>query len=318
MDSGTKQWWADRLNSQARGEKESVDHFLHLVHESVLHETKSSLRTHWLRLDAAGRPRTSALAERLAREVLDYCIPRQRIEEAREFLEKTRSTSKIVALHEEAVGLFTRLKNSGEGGELLLYFLLEIGLRIPQILCKMALKTNSEMHVHGVDGVHALALPNGELAVYWGESKVYASFAAAARECLKSITPYLLDDGSGPIRRDIMLARDHLSVDDAEVALKLVQFFTSDSEEANHLHVRGACLVGFSRDDYKSPYLDDGVTVDPAILAEIEQWTATLRSRVVDSKVDSVEIEIFCLPLPSADEFRTALRKALGLDQPAR
>ena len=62
-----------------------------------------------------------------------------------------------------------KLERSGEGGELPLYLLLEMLLGLPQLLCKMPLKTSAETHLHGVDGVHGKLLPSGDLALYWGE-----------------------------------------------------------------------------------------------------------------------------------------------------
>ncbi|WP_223252149.1 Hachiman antiphage defense system protein HamA [Paracoccus mutanolyticus] len=65
--------------------------------------------------------------------------------------------------------MFTDLKSSGEGGELLLYLLTERFLGLPQILCKMSLKTSA--HYHGADGVCRVelmpgALPRADLQPY--------------------------------------------------------------------------------------------------------------------------------------------------------
>ena len=83
-----------------------------------------------------------------------------------------------------ALSLFPDIESSGEGGELLLFVLAETLLRLPQILCKMSLKTNLRMHVHGADGVHAGVDPGmGRVALWWGESKIYDA-ASAIRECV--------------------------------------------------------------------------------------------------------------------------------------
>jgi hypothetical protein len=305
-------WW-QQLNNAARGTSDSVDNFLHTLHTETLGATKTTFRTHWLVCDPDGRPRLAQLAERLAHEVMEYCIPRDRIDEAAKYFAETGSMNKVAALHEQAKMLFTKLEKSGEGGELLLYFLMEVGLQIPQIMCKMALKTSTEMHIHGVDGVHAMGLPNGELALYWGESKVYDDFESAARACLSSISPYLKDDGTGPSRQDLFLARTHLDAGSAEVSLQVAKFLTDDTPESSHLHIRGACLIGFSQEAYGSPFEVDGVTVAAPIVTGIGEWRETIRGRVSSESVQSIEIEFFCVPLPSADLFRAAMRKALGI-----
>ncbi|HRE03210.1 MAG TPA: DUF1837 domain-containing protein, partial [Ilumatobacteraceae bacterium] len=154
------------------------------------------------------------LAGKLAEQAVDYCVPRSRVEDARRHLELTGSADRFVRLSREASELFTSLTNSGEGGELLLFLLLERVLGVPQLLCKMSLKTNSEMHVHGTDGVHVKVLDNGRLGLYWCESKLYDDPQSAVRACFDSIAPFLLDEGNGAARRDLLLLRDHLDTGD--------------------------------------------------------------------------------------------------------
>ena len=142
-------------------------------------DTRVNYRVHWLTLDGNGRDRTAALAQHLYFKIADYCTPRSRILEARARDDREGGNVQMMMLQEEARRLFIDSDTSGEGGELLLYFLLEAELGLPQVLCKMPLKTNSKMPIHGVDGVHAGLLKNGGLAVYWGESKLYADVQSA-------------------------------------------------------------------------------------------------------------------------------------------
>lgn len=69
--------------------------------------------------------------------------------------EKWNSGEAVAALHEEAKRSFTDLALTGEGGEMLLFLLAERLLKLPQILCKMDLKTDTRLHYHGADGVYA-------------------------------------------------------------------------------------------------------------------------------------------------------------------
>lgn len=307
-------WFAQALISAARTEPDGIDAYLHTVGPTAsIAATGAVLRTHWVAIDAHGRPRMESLAKRLAEEVVSYCIPRRKIEDAQSHLLKTGSPSRFSRLEAEAKSLFTKLENSGEGGELLLYFLLETYLGIPQILCKMDLKTSTNMHVHGVDGIHAQFLPNGNLAVYWGESKIYKDFNGAVKDCFDSIAPFLTDTGSGPIERDIHLVRDNIDLGNRELSLELAKYFDNDHTHSHHLEVRGACLVGFSHEQYQSPFELDGTTVRPDLLNLMESWQEKITKRIKAKQVESFHIEIFCVPLPSADDFRAALRSALGL-----
>lgn len=64
-------------------------------------------------------------------------------------------------------------KTSGEGGEVILYSLLEGHLEAPKVLSKMELKTSSDHYVHGSDGMHLLRVDDGSYQLIFGESKMY-------------------------------------------------------------------------------------------------------------------------------------------------
>jgi HamA len=312
--SGVETWFVEALERIARGEPASLEPFLVDVGETTaLEGTNARCRCHFVRLDAQKRPRVHALTEMLVNQVIDYAIPRSRINEATEHFERTGSTSKIVQLEREAKGLFTRAKTSGEGGELLLYALLELALRIPQVLCKMSLKTSTEVHYHGVDGVHAVPLDNGQLAVYWGEAKMYKHVNQAIDAAFASLAPILLDEGDGAAQRDVLLLRDNADTGDPALTAALVRYFTSDTMEASELVVRGACLVGFSHDDYESPHSAEG-EIRAEVATALEAWRQRAQKAITNENLASFELEVFLIPVPSVEEFRDALLKKLGLE----
>jgi hypothetical protein len=224
----------------------------------------------------------------------------------------SNSTEAVAALQQEANELFSDADPSGEGGELLLYFLLEAELDIPQILAKMPLKTNSRMPIHGVDGVHAAINDQNQLAVYWGESKLYSDFSSALSECFDSIAPFLLDDGSGPAHRDLSLVRENLDIGDREVSLRLVKYFTDDQPERLDLLVSGACLVAFNHDTFAPPFEKDNKSVLADVQERIDSWSRSLAQRARTRSVQTLNIEFFCLPLPDVVLLRTEFRRLLG------
>jgi hypothetical protein len=308
--------WLDAiLTSKVRGTAATVEAHLWEVGEvNYLADSKTTLRVHFLKKDANGNVRVAPLVQMLATKVIDYCIPRSRIEKARELDARFGSTDATVALADEARNLFADIKLSGEGGELLLYFLLETVLGVPQILCKMPLKTSSNMHYHGVDGVHAKVVDAKTLAVYWGESKLYASPRDGIRACLDSITPFILDDGTGASERDRLLVRDHIDINDPDVEEVIKLFFDLRTEESTRLECRAACLVGFSQKDYPHPFEStDGPVVTPDVLLAIEDWAASVASGVKNRSLTKVEIEFFCLPFPDVSEFRKSIARQLGI-----
>lgn len=313
---GVESWLADAVQRLPRTHGRSLDPYLVTVGEaSVLAGTSATCRCHFILVDPQGVPRVSPLVNMLANQVVDYCIPRSRIEEAKKHLDNTGSTDKILQLQHEAKDLFTKIETTGEGGELLLYALLEIGLGLPQILCKMPLKTNPQVHSHGVDGVHARALSDGKLAVYWGEAKMYANVNAAIDAALKSLAPYLLDTGGGSAQRDILLLRDHIDTGDERLTAALIRYFTEDTAEASQLVIRGACLIGFTMDKYTHPLQVDGSSVKTEVAKALTQWHNRLGMAINNEKLAAFELEVFFVPLPSVQDFRSQLLKHLGLKE---
>lgn len=303
---------ATQLAAQARGRADQVRSYFHPVGETQIPDTKTTYRVRWLALDANNRPRLNALALHLYQRITDYCIPRSRIDEAKRQDEIDGGNAQIMALQEEARRLFLDSETSGEGGELLLFFLLEAELGLPQVLCKMPLKTNRKMPIHGVDGVHAGIQPNGNLAIYWGESKLYGSFQSALTDCFNSITPFLLDDGTGTAHKDLVLARDNLDVGDRQLTLQLVKYLTDDNPKRLSLEVSGACLVGFTHDHYGPPFQADGATLLAEVDDQIRRWSTSVKTRVTNRKIEDFTIEFFCLPLPSVADLRAEFQRLIG------
>lgn len=270
----------------------------------VLSDLRTISRVHLVGRDGNGYVRVDALTKLLARQVVDYCVPRSRRNEAQEHLRRTGSTEEFARLEEEARGLFTSLERSGEGGELLLYMLLERMLGLPQMLCKMSLKTSRQMHVHGTDGVHARFDPEGHLALYWGESKLHKSFGSAVDDCIRSLAPYLVPDPA--VRdQDLLLLREHVNVEDQAAINTLRRYFLGTSPQAAQVEFRGACLVGFDIENYPHPDDDE-------LKQSVVAWRERIARRIGEHRLERVEIEFFLVPFPSVEAFRAAIHKALG------
>jgi hypothetical protein len=48
---------------------------------------------------------------------------------------------------------------------------------------------------------------------------------------------------------------------------------------------------------------------------ELSSWCKSIGKRLKAEKLDQMEIEFFCIPLPSADGFRAAFLKAMGIKE---
>lgn len=290
--------------------------FLHLLKEYetplTLDGTRTVVRTHFLAVDAGGTPAVDLLASSMARAAMDFCIPRSRVEEAAEYFNRTRSTTQFSRLEQQARELFVDADGTGEGGELLLFLLMERLLGLPQLLAKMSLKTNGNVHVHGSDGVHASLGADGILDVYWGESKLYKSSSDAFSDCFDSIAPFLIADGAETRKRDLLLVRDNLNVQHADLAAHLLEYFDETSPRQLDIRWNGACLIGFDHDNY--PNLNSLREGQAEHLAKaVQRWQEAVGRRLTKHSLVEVGIDVFCIPVPDVDALRKAVRSKLGV-----
>jgi len=189
-------------------------------------------------------------------------------------------------------------------------------LQLPQILCKMDLKTDTRMHYHGADGVYAGLTPDGLLKLYWGESKVYNNAGAAIRDCLASLAPFLIepDNEAAERERDLLLLSDKADLTRTELTDALRQYFDKLSVMSKRVQYCGLAREGFDAPLYPAEGVkavsDEIVEASRQALAE---WSGKVGERLRAEKLGDIEIEFLCIPLPSADGFRAAFLKAMGI-----
>jgi len=279
--------------------------------------TQTQAHCYFVALDGNKRPRVKDFARFIGHKITDFAISRSEINRAIKKANDTHSTAPINRLNGKAQSLFTRLPKSGEGGEVLLSVLAETVLRLPQMFTKMVLKTSSQMHVHGCDGIHVgVNESNGNLALYWGESKLYKDAAAAVHECFASLAPFLRDSGgSGAAQeRDLQLMRDGIDLDDSKLEEAIKHYLDPDDPMRNQLEYRGLCLVGFDSDAYPTePNSKELEQVKQDIETAFNARKDQIQKRVTIERIHSFEIQVFCLPFPSVDDFRREFRSELGL-----
>lgn len=308
---------AGALEELLRGKQTDIDSYLSaVIVKDSLPSMRSFFNCHFVRLDGNGRPRIEALAQKLKNKIIDYCIPRKQIEDAHLHYRTHNSTEKFLELETKARRLFLNQKLSGEGGELLLYVLAENYLHSPQLLCKMPLKTNPEMPIHGTDGIHATVdEKSGNLVLYWGESKLYANLNAGIKEALSSIAPFCIGTGNAGSaqHRDLMLLRDNLDLNNPELEAAILRYLNPDDESFNKLEFRGVCLVGFDSMFYPDkPNTKEENAIRGEIQAALKEWKDEICTNLTACKLDSFVLEIFCIPMPAVQSFRDCFLREIG------
>ncbi|WP_248746211.1 DUF1837 domain-containing protein [Pseudomonas sp. MWU12-2037] len=310
---------ATDLESALTGNPEALQVHLTLVERDVSidgHLVK--IHCHCLSVDGNGRIQPHRLAEFMRNAIADYAIPRSKLADAKARDARFNSTEAVSELVERAKRSFTDLANTGEGGEMLLFLLAERFLKLPQILCKMDLKTDTRMHFHGADGVYAGVTPEGILKLYWGESKIYGDASAAIRDCLKSLAPFLIEpehEEAGR-ERDLMLLSDKADLSNPALTDALKKYFDKSSVMSKRVQYCGVALVGFDVPFY--PKENAKAVAEELVNAsrvELTGWSSSIGKRLKLEKLDQMEIEILCIPLPSAEGFRAAFLKAMGITE---
>lgn len=309
---------AESLAKILAGNPDELDVHLQLIDRDIeVADSKVKVHCHCLTVDANGRVNVGRLAEFMRDSAANYAIPKSELTAARERDAKFKSVNAVTALHHRAIATFTNLKNTGEGGELLLHLLAERFLKIPQVLCKMDLKTDSSMHYHGADGVYANVDDNGVLKLYWGESKVYKDVTDAVRDCLKSLAPFLCEpEGENAGReRDLILLSSKADLDNPDLTAAFRKYFDRASPLSNRVRYCGIALIGFDAAFY--PANDVEAIADQiaaAAKAELSSWSAKVGKRIGEENLANYEIEFFFMPLPSTENFRRTFLEKLGLE----
>lgn len=282
--------------------------------KSPIDGTRATAHSYFVALDGSRRPRVEDFARYLATKITDFAIPRPQVHRALNEAILKNSSSPIVSLNMKAQSLFTKQPQSGEGGEVLLSVLAETFLELPQLFTKMVLKTSTEMHVHGSDGIHGGITDEGHLALYWGESKLYANVGHAMGACLDSLAPYLTDTGgtNASFRRDLELMRDGLELPSDDLVEALKCYLDPDHELYNTVQFRGLCLIAFDSSSY--PEKPNQKTASD-LKQELEQALSTLQgsfaTRCGTRRITDFDMEVFFIPLPDVEAFRTAFRKEI-------
>ena len=285
----------DHLDSLIRGNQSSIEAYLREICKNEhIDETNADMHIYMLKLDGNKRPRINDFCNFLINRIVDYCIPLSEIRKAQEKDKKYNTTQYVMDLYRKAERLFTSQENTGEVGELALSVLTQSILHMPQVLCKMSLKTNPEVHYHGADGVYGkYDADTRKYCLYWGESKIYGDVNAALTDCFNSIKDLLIEEGVGGTRRerDMDLFRMNLDFDDEYLEEAIIEYLDPENAKYNFLEYRGVCLVGYNEKSYPK----DFSLVEDEIFNQIRQRIAEFKKAIQYRLKHNAPLDTFCL-----------------------
>ncbi|TLD68957.1 DUF1837 domain-containing protein [Phragmitibacter flavus] len=202
-------------------------------------------------------PDEAGLAEIVYHQIVNYAIPRKKI---RELIERSQSNPLDFSLHskifEEAKRAFIRYDSKatgpmaniryGEIGEVIAFCVASHFLTAGQVAAKMALKTNAEMPVFGLDGIHVRGESDGTITVYFMEAKVVGEAESGAEQYAKSAGGF--DNDRKHKLNEQRIARDLSNFDMFEGALReaALNYFDPYGQASENVRERFVGVVVYS------------------------------------------------------------------------
>jgi len=184
----------------------------------------------------------------------------------------------------------------------------------------MYLKTNSNMPVHGTDGIHLGYDDTKDLmTIYFGESKIYQSFSSAADAAFTSMADLLANEGQISREIEILNNLSDLSSLPPAFQAKIAEYINPYSISKLTLQKRivHACLLGF---EYKAYNRILALQPDKVASTFEEKYKKRIGSacRVIERHYGkrlpvTSNLHLFLLPFPNMNTFRTAFYSKLGV-----
>jgi hypothetical protein len=270
------------------------------------------------------KPKLNELAEVLFHELINYCIPKKKLAEERRRARENGEpdTTLHMRLFAEARRAFIKYnrdltkKNANtryaEVGELLAYCVAIHYLRAAQIAAKMALKTNSEMPVFGLDGIHARAESDGTLTVFYLESKMTKDAESGSSQYADSAAKFEHDRKHE--LNELRIARDLSNLDAIEGPAReaALNYFNPYSTESAQVRERYVGVIAHTEALYEEKLaIDDDTPVTIHETTFCEKYRALHSSRVITVRnhleaegVSLGKARAFFVAVPSVDQLK--------------
>lgn len=205
----------------------------------------------------------------------------------------------------------------GELGEYLLYCFLESHLKAPKILSKVELKTNSNVHIHGSDGVHLLKLSDVKYEIVFGESKMCNEIDDAIKTAFKSINEFRtrekdnIDDEIDLICNNLNKEFDEETEEILRDIIKPKRIMDSRFKKSNSFSI----FLGFdickhieSKDKDEEEYKNE---INQAIISSIHSNKDLIKEQITTYKLEGYNFYIYALPFENLNVNRNSLCQQL-------
>lgn len=302
-----------RINKLISVDKVDYKHCIDYVeHDQKIDDVNSVIRFHYVKFDGNGQPMLGALAETLYDYVIHYCIASRNRDDALTPTQSARLTKEARKLFVHPIASEDDPDQTGEAGEMLLYFLIESLLDAPQVVSKMELKTNKNKEINGSDGIHMKwCEEDGVVDIYFGEAKIHQSLSGALGSAFKSISGF---HDEGMYKHEFLMVTKHFKFADEKIK-KEVKKLIVRGEPSSEVRVNHACLIGYNWREYKELLEKGSADIETEFRQAFEN-DAPRVVKLLNNRFDSFDkkhlrFDFFFMPFISVQEFRDAFNDAL-------
>lgn len=273
-------------------------------------------------LFGSGGPNIDALVHYIYRALIPFCLPRGEVKRVLDAAFATHDTNAIIALGDRARELFVRTRSAaltgGEAGELILFLILEALIKAPLLVSKMSLKTNSNMNVHGRDGIHVRYCSDLKgLVLHLGEAKLHAGLAAAVDDAIESIVGYLGDLALRTREIDIINGNMDLTGLAPEAQAYLRETLNPYTSPPPVFHTVHTCFIGFKYGGYAqvAALTSDVIeaTFQEMYAKRADEIAQLIQTKVGEALPPPTRLRFFVMPFPDLTAFRKAFAQKLGV-----
>lgn len=310
-----------QLISSINGDFSKLGNLIKTYPRPISASTKDvTIRAHYLPF-RSGQPMVGELIDVIRGFIVNFALPKAEINEAHQKAAGENDQERLltyISLRDTAADLFIKAQKatgrSGECGELLLFLLLEWVVEAPQIIAKMALKTNGQMPVHGSDGIHIkYDDQTNTLLFFWGEAKLHASISSGLERAITSISEAIQ---YGKMTTDINLVKRYFDLSGLPAASKapiLEHLDPLSPSYGSKLDV-SACLIGFNFAKFgklaNEEKIEDAFCefLGEELSDAVNRLEATLKAKGISHH----RMEFFFLPVPSVEDLRKDFQNRIG------
>jgi hypothetical protein len=176
----------------------------------------------------------------------------------------------------------------------------------------MALKTNTKMPVHGLDGVHA-SFSNGMMTLYFLESKLTKTAVSGISDYAESVSGFGTNRSQYLVEYEIISDLGNLAaLDDADRDIALEYFDVYGSKKGERIE-RSIGVICYSESKHYGAKLPKNKATTPShheaafsknYESEYAHHLAAVAKHLTKQSVDPADCEVFFVAVPDVDKLR--------------